>query len=79
VGYVPQDGGLLPHWTVRRNVVLVPTLVEMPDPGGAAADALALAGLASDVYGGRSPDELSGGQRQRVALARAIAARPPVV
>ena len=79
VGYVPQDGGLLPHWTVRRNVALVPTLVEMPDPGGAAADALALAGLASDVYGGRYPDELSGGQRQRVALARAIAARPPVV
>jgi osmoprotectant transport system ATP-binding protein len=79
VGYVPQDGGLLPHWTVRRNVALVPTLLELPDPGGAAAAALALAGLAADVYGGRYPDELSGGQRQRVALARAIAARPPVV
>ena len=79
IGYVPQDGGLLPHWTVRRNVALVPTLVGMADPRGAAEGALALAGLAPDVYGARFPHELSGGQRQRVALARALAARPPVV
>ena len=79
IGYVPQDGGLLPHWTVRQNVALVPTLIGMTDPADAANEALALAGLPPDSYGTRFPQELSGGQRQRVALARALAARPPVV
>lgn len=79
IGYVPQDGGLLPHWTVRRNVALVPTLLGMPDPGVAADEALELAGLTTGAFGQRFPHELSGGQRQRVALARAIASRPPVV
>jgi osmoprotectant transport system ATP-binding protein len=79
LGYVPQDGGLLAHWTVRRNVALVPTLLAIHDAEGAADDALTLAGLAPDEYGARFPHELSGGQRQRVALARALAARPPAV
>ena len=79
IGYVPQDGGLLPHWTVRQNVALVPTMVGMTNPADAANEALALAGLPPDSYGTRFPHELSGGQRQRVALARALAARPPVV
>lgn len=79
IGYVPQDGGLLPHWTVRRNVALVPRLVGVRDPERAAADALSLAGLPPAEYGSRFPHQLSGGQRQRVALARAVAARPPVV
>ena len=79
IGYVPQDGGLLPHWTVRRNVALVPTLLGQPAPDVAAQDALDLAGLDPRAYGARFPHELSGGQRQRVALARAIAARPGVV
>jgi osmoprotectant transport system ATP-binding protein len=79
IGYVPQDGGLLPHWTVRRNVALVPTLVRISQPRVAADEALELAGLAPGAFGERFPHELSGGQRQRVALARAIASRPPVV
>jgi len=79
IGYVPQDGGLLPHWTVRRNVALVPRLIGEAAAERAADEALALAGLAPDEYGERFPHELSGGQRQRVALARAIAARPPVL
>lgn len=79
IGYVPQDGGLLPHWTVRRNVALVPTLVRSADPRGAADEALLLAGLEPQEFGERFPQQLSGGQRQRVALARAIASRPPVV
>jgi osmoprotectant transport system ATP-binding protein len=78
VGYVPQDGGLLPHWSVRRNVGLVPWL-RGESPDGAADAALALVGLPPDEFGGRRPRELSGGQRQRVAIARALAARPSVV
>lgn len=78
IGYVPQDGGLLPHWSVRRNVGLVPWLRGEPDRDPADA-ALAMVGLAPDEYGDRRPRELSGGQRQRVAIARALAARPTVV
>ena len=79
IGYVPQDGGLLPHWRVQRNVELVPRLARDRDGAAAAAAALALVGLPVDTHGARFPHELSGGQRQRVALARAIAARPPVI
>ncbi|HEY5085784.1 MAG TPA: ATP-binding cassette domain-containing protein [Gemmatimonadaceae bacterium] len=79
LGYVPQDGGLLPHWRVLRNVALVPTLLKMEEPSVAAAQALDLVGLPAKAFGDRFPYELSGGQRQRVALARALAARPGVI
>ena len=79
VGYVPQHGGLLPHWRVLRNVALVPDLLERSDATAAARHALELVGLSPNGYGDRFPHELSGGQRQRVALARAIAARPGVL
>ena len=75
IGYVPQNGGLLPHWTVRRNVELVPRLVRMSGATDAANDALQRVGLDPAAFGDRLPRELSGGQRQRVALARAFAAR----
>ncbi|MHB1223328.1 MAG: ATP-binding cassette domain-containing protein [Gemmatimonadaceae bacterium] len=78
-GYVPQNGGLLPHWRVIRNVSLVPTLLGLPRPETAATDALTLVGLPAARFGARFPHELSGGQRQRVALARALAARPGVI
>ena len=78
-GYVPQDGGLLPHWRVARNVSLVPMLLGDPAPEQRAAEALALVGLEPGRFGPRRPGELSGGQRQRVALARALAARPAAV
>jgi osmoprotectant transport system ATP-binding protein len=79
LGYVPQHGGLLPHWTVRRNVALVPRLAGVPSPDEAADDALRRVGLDPDTFATRLPAELSGGQRQRVALARAFAARQEVV
>jgi osmoprotectant transport system ATP-binding protein len=73
IGYVPQEGGLLPHWRVRRNVALVPWLEHQPDLAMRADEALRLAGLDAQSLGDRWPDELSGGQRQRVAIARALA------
>ncbi len=79
VGYVPQHGGLLPHWRVLRNVALVPTLCGMADANEAASRALTLVGLPAARFGARFPHELSGGQRQRAALARALAAGPGVV
>ena len=78
-GYVPQEGGLLPHWRVRRNVALVPWLQRDATASALADDALALVGLPPTDFGGRWPQELSGGQRQRVALARALAAHPRVL
>lgn len=78
-GYVQQEGGLMPHWSVARNTALVPWLRGEADAAGAAARALELVGLPVREYGARLPSELSGGQRQRVAIARALAARPGVL
>jgi osmoprotectant transport system ATP-binding protein len=79
VGYVPQDGGLLPHWRVGRNVELVPRLRRMPDRTTLAERALTMVGLEPALFRSRWPGELSGGQRQRVAVARALAAEPRVI
>jgi osmoprotectant transport system ATP-binding protein len=81
IGYVPQDGGLIPHWRVERNVDLVPRLLGWKADRRKARirEMLALVGLSPDAHASRYPAELSGGQRQRVALARALAADPPVV
>ena len=79
LGFVPQTGGLLPHWSVLRNAALVPRLIGHAAPEAAAAEALTLVGLPPAEFGGRLPHELSGGQRQRVALARALAAQQDIV
>jgi osmoprotectant transport system ATP-binding protein len=79
IGYVPQDGGLLPHWRVLRNVGLVLRLNRDPRASERASSALSMVGLEPGTFGERWPRELSGGQRQRVAIARALAAEPSVV
>ena len=77
IGYVPQDGGLLPHWRVGRNVELVLRLLgSSGDVARAADEALGIVGLDPEEFRDRWPRELSGGQRQRVAIARALASRP---
>jgi osmoprotectant transport system ATP-binding protein len=81
IGYVIQEVGLFPHFTVERNVGLVPRLDAWP-PARIAARVrvlLALVGLDPDGFAGRYPHELSGGQRQRVGVARALAADPPLL
>ena len=69
----------MPHWTVRRNVELVPWLKEQPNAAAEATDALALVGFGDGTFDARRPSQLSGGQRQRVAIARALAAHPSVL
>ncbi len=78
-GYVQQEGGLLPHWTVLRNAAMVPWLLGMEDAEAWGGEALDRVGLPQDHFAARWPRELSGGQRQRVAIARAVAARPEVI
>ena len=79
IGYVPQDGGLLPHWSVRRNAAMVPWLNGRADANALADAALGLVGLDAATFGDRAPASLSGGQRQRAAMARAVAAGPRVI
>jgi len=80
-GYVQQEGGLLPHWTVERNVALVPALLGWPAGRRRTRvdELLDLVGLEPARFRERYPRELSGGQRQRIAFARALAADPDVV
>lgn len=76
VGYVIQEGGLFPHWTVRENVETVPRLLGWTEADRRARsdEMLTLVGLPPAEFAGRRPRSLSGGQRQRVGVARALAA-----
>ena len=80
-GYVIQEAGLFPHFTVEQNVALVPNLEGWDDTRvrERVRELLSLVGLDSERFADRYPRELSGGQRQRVGVARALAADPPLL
>ncbi|QKY71428.1 betaine/proline/choline family ABC transporter ATP-binding protein [Lentibacillus sp. CBA3610] len=80
IGYVIQQIGLMPHMTIKENIVLVGTLLKWPKEkkDERARELLKLVNMPEE-YLDKYPHELSGGQQQRIGVLRALAANPPLI
>ncbi len=81
IGYVLQNYGLFPHFTVAENIAVVPKLLKWDASKIAhrTDELLTKLQLSPGEYRSKYPRDLSGGQKQRVGLARALAADPPIL
>ena len=81
IGYVIQNVGLFPHYSVQENIAITPKLLDWKTERieERNTELLHMVGLDEQQYANRKPADLSGGQQQRVGLARAMAADPPVI
>ncbi|MBO1125902.1 betaine/proline/choline family ABC transporter ATP-binding protein [Enterococcus faecalis] len=80
IGYVIQNIGLMPHMTIRENIVLVPKLLKVPveERNKIAEKMIDLVELPREMLA-RYPNELSGGQQQRIGVVRALAANQDII
>ena len=81
IGYVIQDIGLFPHWTIEQNIATVPSLCKKSksEIDQKVRSLMKIIGLPYDQFAKRYPRELSGGQKQRIGVARALANDPELI